>query len=575
MGNMGVLFAIARLFGNLVRLPFLPLWWLMRLVGRPRGQWLLVRLRPRLAELERPRPFFFRFLPGIAKVLPTPLAALRRLAAHAVRDHRVTGVVIEVPRLLSGWAAVASVRDVVRRLREGGKRVVAYLPQGGGNKEVYLASAAERVLVGPQATITCLGLSIEARYLKRLLDRVGIDVHATARGEYKTAAENLTREAMSDPQRQQLQALLDTIDRELVGSIASLPGMDEQRARAMFEKGLLRGSEAVEAGLAEGVCYEDELAVKLSGGGEPVRLVRAPRYLAFKDGRYFSRIVPRPYVAVVEVHGAIMSHAPGMGPTGADPEQLAVALRAARSDPLAVGVVLHVDSPGGSALASDLIHREVVRLREKKPVVACLGDVAASGGYYIAAAADAIVAQPVTITGSIGVVTARVVARQFFDRIGVRTETVKTAPHADMFSPARELTEDEQAMLDRETDGFYRTFVSIVAEGRKRPVEEIEPLARGRVWSGLDAKERGLVDELGGLDRAIELAKSKVPEIARRRVETRTVRIRRLEPPLPEPPAAAAGAVLAGLGPELVELGRLLLSGDRVLYWAPGIPRVD
>ena len=566
--------AIARLLGNLIRLPLLPLWWLTRLISRPRGQWLLVRVRPRVVELERPHPFFLRFFPTVAKTLPTALSSLRRLADHAVRDHRVTGVVFEIPPLVAGWATCASLRNVITKLRAGGKTVVAYLPQGGGNREIYVASAAGRVLVGPQATVMALGLSIEARYIKPLLHKIGLDVHATARGEYKTAAESVTRESMSDQQREQLSALLAAMDRELVSSIAAMPGMDEQRARAAFERGFLRGEDAVEAGLAEATCYEDELPVKLAvDGGKPVGLIRAPRYLAFKDARWFKRIVPQPYVAVIEVHGPIMQQAPGsMGRGGADPDQLATVLRAARSDRFAVGVVLHVSSPGGSALASDLIHREVVRLREKKPVIACFGDVAASGGYYVAAAANAIVAQPVTLTGSIGVVMARVVARELFDKLGVRTETIKTAPHADLFSPSRELTGDEQAILDREADGFYSTFVGLVAEGRGRPREEIEPLARGRVWSGADAKERGLVDELGGLDTAIELCKERasVPERVRRRVGARTVRLRRFEPPPPEPPAAAAGAamLLGGLGPEALELLSLLGTGDRALFWA-------
>ena len=571
---------ISRLLGNLLRLPFLPLWWLSRLLSRPRGQWLLVRLRPRLVELERPRPFFVRFFPSVAKTLPTALETLRRLADHVVRDHRVTGVVVELPPLTAGWSTCASLRSVIAKLRAAGKKVVVYLPQGGGNRELYVASAGDRVLLGPQATIMALGLSIEARYLKPLLDKIGVGVQATARGTYKTAAENLTRESMSDPQREQLSALLFTMDRELVSAVAALPGMSEERVRAVFERGFVRGKDAVEAGIAADVCYEDELPVKLADGGDPVKLVRAPRYLAFKDARFFRRIVPQPYVAVVEVHGPIMAHAPGsMGRGGADPDQLATVLRSARSDRFAVGVVLHVNSPGGSALASDLIHREVLRLREKKPVVACFGDVAASGGYYVAAAANAIVAQPVTVTGSIGVVMARVVARGLLDKLGVRTETIKTAPHADLFSPSRELDGEEQAILDREADGFYQAFLGVVAEGRNRPVAEIAALAEGRVWSGADAAARGLVDVLGGLDAAIELCKEKasVPPIARSRIVARTVRLRQFEPPPPEPPAAAAGAALAlaGLSPDLLDLLALLAGGDRALYVAPVVPRVD
>jgi len=232
--------------------------------------------------------------------------------------------------------------------------------------------------------------------------------------------------------------------------------------------------------------------------------------------------------------------------------------------------VLHVDSPGGSALASDRIHREVLRLSEKKPVVACFGDVAASGGYYVAAPAHAIVAQPVTITGSIGVVTAKVVASELLDAIGVRTETLRTAPHADMFSASRELTDEEHDIIDRETAGFYRVFVDVVAEGRGRSAEEIDGLARGRVWSGADAYARGLVDRLGGLGDALDEVRRRtgLPERIARRLEPRRVRPRSLEVPAPEPPAAAA------LGPELRGLLTVLSSGDRVLLWAP-VPRVD
>jgi protease-4 len=250
----------------------------------------------------------------------------------------------------------------------------------------------------------------------------------------------------------------------------------------------------------------------------------------------------------------------------------------ARRDRFAVGVVLHVNSPGGSALASDQIYREIVRLREKKPVVTCMGDVAASGGYYVAAPTDAIVADATTITGSIGVVTARVVARELFDTLGIKSETIRMAPHADMLSPSRDMSVDERAIIQRETEGFYRTFVGIVADGRKRGYDEMEPLARGRVWSGKDALERGLVDKLGGMEVALDEVRSRVklPRPILDALEPAIVRPRRLDQPPAEPQKVAqAASLLLGLSPDLLPLLSLAAGGERALYLALGVPRID
>jgi protease-4 len=236
--------------------------------------------------------------------------------------------------------------------------------------------------------------------------------------------------------------------------------------------------------------------------------------------------------------------------------------------------VLYVDSPGGSALASDLIHRELLRLREKKPVVTCMGDVAASGGYYVAAATERIVAQPLTITGSIGVIAGRLLARDLLAKVGVRTEVIRTAPHADMFSIARDADAEEQRILDAQVATHYDAFVRLVAEGRNRPLEEIEPLARGRVWSGAAARERGLVDRLGGLDAAIDEVRTRVKasERVRRRLEPKLIHESR--GPLPPIPPSATLAAATELVPDLLELARLLRSGSGVMFYATGIPRI-
>ncbi|HJL37804.1 MAG TPA: signal peptide peptidase SppA, partial [Polyangiaceae bacterium LLY-WYZ-15_(1-7)] len=504
---------------SLLRLPFFPLWWLARRASRPRAPWVHVRLQRRLVELPHRRRRLLLRLLGLPEALPTALSTLRQLARRASTDPHVEGVVFTLPPLLVGWATASSLRGVLADLRAAGTRVVVHLPEGGSHKELYVASAADRVLLAPEATLICLGLAAEVRSYKGLLDQLGVAVEPFARAEYKTAMEPFAREAMSDAQREQLGALLDTLDgrlRDALGEALRGRGRSDAELAAIFERGFLRGEDAVRYGLADGVCYEDELPLQLraEGEGPPPKTVRAPRYLGWWEARFLRPLRRPPHVAIVELQGTI---APGR-----KAERTIAAIRQARKDRRVRGVVLLVSSPGGSALTSDLLHRELVRLREKKPLVAYFADVAASGGYYVGAPAQAIVAQPTTLTGSIGVVSARLLAEDLLARLGIRTEVIRRAPHADMFSPARPLDEAERAILERELDGFYEAFVRIVAEGRGRPAEEIEPLARGRVWSGADAKERGLVDQLGGLDVAIQIVRERLgagPELRARRLE--------------------------------------------------------
>lgn len=578
---MGAMRAVWALILNTLRLPLWPLWLVARVLGRPRVPWVQFRLHPRLVEIARPRPFFLKYLPTLPEILPTPLDLLRKTARHMARDRRVEGAVFVVPPLVAGWATCTALREVLVGLRKAGKKVVVHLPRGGGNRELFVASAADRIYLGPEATLMALGLSVEARYLKPLLDRVGVRVEAFARGEYKTAAESLVREGMSEAQREQLGALLGAIDRELTRALAARLGGDEQKARAVFAEGFVRGEAAVKMGLADGTAYEDELARLLGDGDEPVKMMRAPRYFAYREGRFFRRVRPRPCIAVVEMAGVIAEQAPGLASRGVDIDHTVGVLRAARSDKRVLGVVLHIDSPGGSATASDIIHREVVRLREKKPVVALFGNVAASGGYYVAAPAHLIVAQPSSITGSIGVISARLLARDLLDRVGIRTETLRTAPHADMFSPSRELSDDERGLIDRELDAFYRAFLEVVATGRGRTVDEVDRVARGRVWAAADAVEAGLVDRLGGMEVAVDEVRSRLPfsEAVRRRIEPRLLTPPKGEPPMPEPAEPpkpeGPGAWLRKLAPEAAALVDLAVSGDRVLYLAADVPKID
>ncbi len=501
---------------------------------------------------------------------------LRGLFDLLAADARVDGVVVHVPHLHCGFATCQSLRGALTSLRARGKRVVAYLPLGGGNRELYVALAADRVLTPPQASISLLGAASQSLYFKPLLDRIGLQADVLAHGEYKTAAEPVLRETMSEPQREQIGALLEVVQRELEQAVAARPGFDAARVRALFERGMWAAEAAVETGLIDGCCYEDQLPVVLAAGGAVQGPpIRHRHYLAWRRARVWQRVRGLPQIAVVRVHGAITHSAPRI-PTSrvATFETVAAALRRARASSRVHGVLLDVDSPGGSALASDLIHREILLLREKKPVVAFLGDVAASGGYYVAAPCSRIVAQPTTMTGSIGVVSLRMVMGQLADRIGIRPQTVRAAPHADLHSPFRGLQDDERAMLWAETEAIYRTFVRVVAEGRQRSPEEIEHLARGRVWAGADAFRHGLVDELGGFDRAIVALRELAPAL--RDLSDGELEVSVLSPGRGEPPAAAAAPAkpaawlhwTLGLPSEIGDVLSLFAEGERALYYS-------
>lgn len=572
---LGLLVRIAWLVGWLVALPWLVL---RRFLGRARkGTYLLVEVDGAVEEVAPPH----RWWPPQA---PRGLSvhALRELVDEAGRDPRVRGLILTVKSMRAGFATSASLRAVLARARAAGKRVVVHLPLGGGTRETYVAMAADRVLLGPTAGLAPVGLLSTARYLRGALDRAGLVPEVHARGRYKTAGERIERTSMSEAEREQVDAVLDRAHGELVRAIADGRRIDEGAARALVDGAPYTGAEAVSAGLVDDVAYEDELPARLderekSGKNPPLR--HADAYLLARTSLRPRALRSRGAIAVVRVHGAIAGAGGLPFRSMAIDERVISAIRIARASSRVRGVILHVDSPGGGALASDRLHHELVQLAAEKPLVACMGNVAASGGYYVAAPAHVIVAQPTTITGSIGVIAARVVLEPLLARLGVATEVLQRGAHARLLDPFLPLGDDDRAALDRELEHIYRAFLSVVAAGRRRPVSEIEPLAQGRVWTGADALAQGLVDKLGGFEDALEVVRERIGRGADR---LRVVVVRPPRKPFPvlDPPEKKAARLLSeGLSLVATELGLdafdatfLALRGERVLALAASLP---
>jgi protease IV len=560
-----LLVRFAALLAWVVALP-----WLLarRLLARVApGTHLLVEIDGPVHEVEPPRGLW-----TMARTRTFSLQTLRSVIDEMAHDTRVGGLHVVIREMRCGLATCASIRDMLARARNAGKELIVQLPRGGGTKETYVAAAADRIILGPRAELAPLGVLSATRYLRNALDRAGVVPEVHARGRYKTAVETLERRAMSDAQREQLDLLLDRIHVELVRSIAQGRRVDDARAAAIVDAAPYMGQDAVDAGLVDAVGYEDEVTASAGPSG-PLSLRRAERYARSRSALRCPAFRPLGVIAVLHVHGAIASGSPRI-PLGtiASDERILSAIRVARANPWVRGVVLHVDSPGGGALASDRIHHELVRLASAKPLVACMGSVAASGGYYVAAAAHKIIAQRTTITGSIGVIAARLVIDPLLQRLGIVTELLQRGAHAKLLDPLLPLGDEEKRVIEREVERTYRSFVEAVAQRRSRTVEEIEALAEGRVWSGEDAHARGLVDDLGGFDLAVDAVRQRMGRGADR------LRVVVLKPPrkpvswLDVPEQRTARALAQLLEPLAHSLGLdaslLALSDERVLAWS-------
>jgi protease-4 len=475
----------------------------------PSGSWLLVELSGSIADVAPARPWWRRWTGPRAS---PSIAEVGRVLARAASDPRIAGVLLRLGEVSLRWASAESLRDAVLAARARGRRVVAHLPWGAGNQALLVAASCDQAYASPPSSLGPLGVSLGSSFVRGLLRKVGVEPEVLSRREFKSAAETFTREGMSAENRLQTEALADALHRALVDALVEGRKLSREAAIALVDAGPLRAREAHARGALDGALYDDELLARLSEGARAealdheglVRLVSFETYARVRAPASGGR---GPRVAVVDVQGPIAVAARGPGAERVtDVARVTAELRACGRDRSIGAVVLRVDSPGGSALASDLIAREVEKLRERKPVVAHFSNVAASGGYYVAALAHRIVAQPTSITGSIGVIALRFVVRDAAERVGVTHESVLRGAHAELFSPYRTWTDEERACVDRSIDAVYEDFLAVVARGRGMDRDRVESLARGRVYAARDALSLGLVDELGDLRRAVAIA---------------------------------------------------------------------
>ena len=436
---------------------------------------------------------------------PPTVRSVTEALRKAKVDDRVTGVIIRPSGSAALWAKVQEVRDAIVDFRTSGKPIIAYLQQAG-EQEFYLASACDKVFLMPTASLDLTGIASYELFLRGTLDKIGAYPDALHVGEYKTAANLYTERGFTPSHREMAESLNRDLYEQLVAGLAQGRNKTEEEIRALIDHGPFLPEDAIRAGLIDDVAYEDELDDK-------VRFAEGtPRWLEEDDYRFVSPstlgLEQGPRIAVIYAVGIIST-----GTSSDDAAQvlgsetLIDALRKARADRSIRAIVLRIDSPGGSAIASDAIWREVLLTREVKPVIASMSDVAASGGYYIAMPAHQIVADPATLTGSIGVVTVKFVIDGTLDTLGMNIESVTTGRYAGMYSPVKPFSPEERAKVEEQMQATYEAFVEKAAAGRGMTPERIDAVAQGRVWTGKQAKELGLIDELGGLRRAIALAK--------------------------------------------------------------------
>jgi protease-4 len=423
----------------------------------------------------------------------------------AANDPRITGLVVRIAPLETGWGKLEEIRAHLLRFRKSGKPSICYLGYDGiGNPEYFLASACQQVWLVPTAPVSIRGMMAEALFLRGTLDKLKIVPEFYHIAEYKTAGNTFTEKKFTPAHKEEVEGLLHSVYEQYLTDTSKARDMSSAQFEALVNRGPFSSKDAVANKVVDRLGYWDQLQTyfkKDVKGWNPISLNRYRPYVK-NDGR--TRI------AVVHATGLIVSGDSGTTPGGGfvmGGDSVASDIRQARQDSEIKAIVLRVDSGGGSVVGSEVIRREVELANNVKPVVVSMSDVAASGGYWIAAPARKIVADPDTITGSIGVLIGKLNISGLYNLLGISTDYIATSDNATLFSDQQSFSPAQRAYIEKSLNETYTDFTKGVAAGRKMPVEAVDKVGKGRVWSGAQAKQLGLVDELGGLDKAIEIAK--------------------------------------------------------------------
>jgi protease-4 len=450
-------------------------------------------------------------LPFLEEQTPLSMQQVWETFRKAAADSRIKAVIFEPRGLSIGWGRMQEIRQEMQQFRKSGKPLIAFL-RNPGTREYYLATATDRIFMAPEDQLDVKGVAVEPLFIKNTLDKLGIGVDVIHAGKYKDAGDMLTRTEMTPETRQVLNDVLDQFYGDLINVTATGRKKQPEEIKALIDKGPFMADQALAAGLVDKLAYEDQVAAEVSKRLNQKELTRISSRQYLNVPAATAGISGGKRIALVVGEGEIVR---GPARSGLSEDQGIVSgsfiklLQKVENDSTIKGAIIRVNSPGGDGVASDDILHEMRNLSRKKPIVVSMSDLAASGGYFISVTGDPIVAYPNTLTGSIGVIYARFNLRGFYDKIGVTRQLLTRGRFADLNSDYHPLTEDQKTKVRDQIDEFYRVFVKRVSDGRKRPFDQVAELAQGRVWMGAQARQNGLVDELGGLDRAIELVKKR------------------------------------------------------------------
>jgi len=443
---------------------------------------------------------------------PQSLGSLLAQFRKAKVDKRITAVMLDIDMSEAGWAKSEEIRGAIQDFRSSGKPVYAYMEMGL-NKDYYIATACDKIFVPPPGELFTIGLAADVMFFRGSLDKLGVYPDVYQIGKYKSAGDTFTQKQMTDAHREYINSMLDDLFGRYVEGIAKARNKSVDEVKGLIDNAPYSAAQAKDAGLIDGALYHDDVEKELKKRlgykeGDELHIARGSDYKQISQESLGLNKGEK--IAVVYAAGDIVSGKSSFGGSGEETigsDSLVRTINEARDDKGVKAIVLRIDSPGGSGLASDIIWRAVEAAKAKKPVVVSMGDVAASGGYYIACNANKIVAEPSTITGSIGVVGGKPVLKGFYDWIGVTNEYVMRGKNAGMFRETEKFNDSEQAKFREFLNNTYDDFITKVGKGRNKDKDYINSIGQGRVWTGNQGKERGLVDEYGGLDKAIEIAK--------------------------------------------------------------------